>query len=192
MSSEKKKIGLIFVIGTLAFSLFQHGCSNVNNTNQPYVDSQSTAVGSANAAYSSNSDTEQKSSSPINDLPRDVMKRNREFMELCKHTPKSVNKVKATPLTGPAPLKVTFDGSSAYDPDGTKIIKWEWHFGNGQSGEGRKTTYIYEKPGNYGVGLDVTDSKGQRTSDCSDLGTGVVINVTESERKSDNSAQKDD
>ena len=112
-----------------------------------------------------------------------------ELMERCKHTPVSVDKVKAIPLTGHAPLKVTFDGSSAYDPDGTKIVKWEWHFGDGQSGEGKKITYIYEKPGKYGIGLNVTDSQGQKTLDCSDLGVGIVINVRTAKQRTISNSQ---
>ena len=191
------KIGLALIVGAFGFSLFQHGCGNAKISNQTSANNQNTAVVSANFTPSNmavglasltpvpDSVPSQNPNSPNDGMSYEEGKPFLELQERCEHTPVSVNRVVAMPLSGPAPLKVTFDGSSAYDPDGTKIVKWEWHFGNGQSGEGRKTTYIYDKPGKYGIALDVTDSQGQKTSDCSDLGTGIVVIVTDSETKDD-------
>ena len=66
---------------------------------------------------------------------------------------------------------VNFDGSASYDPDGS-IVKYAWDFdGNGvydyietpaNASDGvfdGKTTYTYSIPGNYVVGLTVTDNK---------------------------------
>lgn len=185
------KIGLFLIIGAFGFSLFQQGCGSAKNTNQAPANNQNTAVGSASLTPSSTANTISNPNAKNDGASYEEARSALEAMERCKHTPVSVNKVVATPLSGPAPLKVTFDGSSAYDPDGTKIVKWQWHFGNGQSAEGIKTTYIYEKPGQYGIGLNVTDSQGQKTSDCGPPTTGIVINVTDSEKKDNSSTKKE-
>lgn len=106
-----------------------------------------------------------------------------ELAERCKHAP--VGKAKVTPLTGQAPLKVIFSDNGSYDPDKKKIVRWKWTFGNGQSKEGKTVTYVYEKPGEYGIGLNVSDSEGQKTSDCSDLNTGIIVVVTPGDNAAD-------
>ncbi|MCF6270143.1 MAG: PKD domain-containing protein [Melioribacteraceae bacterium] len=53
--------------------------------------------------------------------------------------------------------KVYFNGSLSYDHDG-KIKTYEWDFGDGSSGNGKKTSHIYSEPGIYNVKLKVTDN----------------------------------
>lgn len=65
----------------------------------------------------------------------------------------------ATPLTGTAPLNVTFDGSGSTTPNGT-ITSWAWSFGDGASGTGSQVTHVYSAPGSYTASLTVTDSNG--------------------------------
>ena len=136
-------------------SFLQHGCENAGKTIQ-----QPTSNQNSNAASTSppqldptaipSQNTVKKGASE--EQVRDAL----ELMERCKHAP--IGKVKATPTTGAAPLKVVFDGAGSYDPDGTKIVKWEWHFGNGQSEEGKIVSYTYTEPGKYGIILNVSDS----------------------------------
>jgi PKD repeat protein len=177
------KLCLSLLIGVFGLSLLQYGCGNANNSSQSVANNQNltsvpatltpspTTTPSANQAATNNGASEEEARPFI------------ELMERCKHAP--VGKAKVTPLTGTAPLTVTFDGSPSYDPDGTKIVKWEWHFGNGQSAEGKAVTYIYDKPGKYGIILNVTDSQGQKTFDCSDGGTDINIVVTDGKTKSE-------
>ncbi len=54
---------------------------------------------------------------------------------------------------------VTFDASPSKDPDGT-IVKYEWQFGDGNSGSGRVVTHSYAVAGSYSVILTVTDDRG--------------------------------
>lgn len=172
--------GLIVIIIIVGSGALQHGCGSAHVTNPGSANNSNRILPSVTQTSSQPDATLQNPGATDHELSFEEAKPMMDLMERCKHTPVS-HKVRATPLSGPAPLKVTFDGSSAYDPDGSKIVKWQWHFGNGQSAEGRKTTYTYDKPGKYGIGLDVTDSQGQKTSDCSDVGTGIIITVTNSE-----------
>jgi PKD repeat protein len=173
------KLGFLFIIVIFGFSFLQHGCGNADNTNQSSANTQNLAVTLASPTPSSSVLTPANQNTVNNGMSFEQAKLFIELMERCKHSP--VGKAKVTPITGNAPLKVTFDGSTSYDPDRKKIVKWEWHFGNGDSSEGKTVTYIYEKPGKYGIGLNVTDSQDQKTSDCSDLGTGIIITVNESQ-----------
>lgn len=68
----------------------------------------------------------------------------------------------ASPTSGAAPLEVTFDASLSVDTDGT-IEKYEWDFdedGFYDDSEGVKTTYTFNKIGNFVVKLRITDSNG--------------------------------
>jgi len=62
----------------------------------------------------------------------------------------------ASPLSGPAPLSVAFSAMLSEDPDGF-IAKWEWDFGDGESGVGESISHTYDTPGTYDVTLRVTD-----------------------------------
>jgi PKD repeat protein len=63
----------------------------------------------------------------------------------------------ATPLSGTAPLTVTFDGSGSTDLGGF-VTSWAWAFGDGTTGTGVTTTHVYSTPGTYVATLTVTDN----------------------------------
>jgi len=63
------------------------------------------------------------------------------------------------PATGEYPLKVTFDGSASYDPDGS-VVAYAWTFGDGGSGGGKIVSHTFQKNGTFTVKLTVTDDKG--------------------------------
>ena len=65
----------------------------------------------------------------------------------------------ATPSSGNAPLNVSFDASSSYDPDGS-ITSYTWSFGDGGSGSGVAATHTYSNPGTYIARLTVSDNHG--------------------------------
>ena len=58
---------------------------------------------------------------------------------------------------------ITFNASNSTDPDGT-IVKYEWNFGDGETGEGKIVTRSYSSAGNYDVTLTVTDDDGAKNS----------------------------
>lgn len=66
----------------------------------------------------------------------------------------------ADPVTGTAPLSVSFDGTASSDEDGT-IASHAWAFGNGQNGAGATPAAVtYSIPGTYTAKLTVTDNRG--------------------------------
>ena len=70
--------------------------------------------------------------------------------------------------------RITFDGSSSYDPDG-EIVKYEWDFGDGLTAIGESAIHIhtYSSAGSYTIKLSVADDKGATNS------TQRVITVKE-------------
>jgi serine protease len=80
-------------------------------------------------------------------------------------------KISAEPLSGPAPLKVSFAAGAA-DGDG-KIVGYLWSFSTGESTSLLSFDHVFEQPGEYTVYLSVTDDGGTGASD------NVTINVTE-------------
>ena len=64
----------------------------------------------------------------------------------------------ATPLSGTAPLAVSFDASASSD-DGT-IASYSWSFGDGGTGTGVQTTHTYNAGGTFTATLTVTDNDG--------------------------------
>ena len=69
----------------------------------------------------------------------------------------------ANPLSGSAPLAVTFDGRGSSDPDGT-ISSYAWSFGDGASASGATASHTYNNAGNYTATLTVADSAGATAS----------------------------
>lgn len=69
-----------------------------------------------------------------------------------------VARLSASPVTGSAPLTVSFDGSASTDADGT-IVDFAWDFGDGASGAGPTTSHSYQ-PGLHTATLTVTDDAG--------------------------------
>jgi large repetitive protein len=59
---------------------------------------------------------------------------------------------------------VFFDGTASYDPDQDPLT-YHWDFGDGSSEEGSaKMSHIYQKGGEYTVGLTVDDGRGRECS----------------------------
>ncbi|HFA49705.1 MAG TPA: PKD domain-containing protein [Bacteroidetes bacterium] len=65
----------------------------------------------------------------------------------------------AAPLTGNAPLSVSFDAGASTDPDGT-IVSYDWNFGDGTLATGVTTNHVYNNPGTYSASVVVTDNNG--------------------------------
>jgi glucose/arabinose dehydrogenase len=64
-----------------------------------------------------------------------------------------------SPLTGTAPLTVTFDASSSSDPDGDALT-YLWDFGDGTTSTEMVTTHTYTEAGTYQPTLVATDPGG--------------------------------
>ena len=77
--------------------------------------------------------------------------------------------VTAMPVSGTAPLSVTFN-SNASDPDG-QVVAYNWSFGDGQSATGPSPTHLYQSAGTFTAQLTVTDNGGAAVS------SSVVITV---------------
>jgi PKD repeat protein len=63
-----------------------------------------------------------------------------------------------TPATARVNEPVTFDASESRD-DG-QIVKYEWDFGDGSTGEGQTASHTYTQAGTFIVKLTVTDDQG--------------------------------
>ncbi|MEO5864995.1 MAG: PKD domain-containing protein [Nitrospiraceae bacterium] len=70
--------------------------------------------------------------------------------------------IKATPLSGPTPLTVAFDGRDSHDPEGGSLsYSWDLN-GDGVFGDAltAQTSFIYTQAKLYNVKLKVTDNQG--------------------------------
>jgi len=76
------------------------------------------------------------------------------------------------PYIGFIDEEIEFNGSLSYDPDG-QIVKYEWIFGDGTTGDGEVTTHVYSAPGDYEVELKVTDN--DRASNTSKTIAVIVV-----------------
>ena len=74
----------------------------------------------------------------------------------------------ASPLSGAAPLLVSFDASASSDPDGT-IEAYAWTFGDGATASGRTVAHAYAAAGTYTARLTVTDDDGATASGSRDI-----------------------
>jgi uncharacterized repeat protein (TIGR01451 family) len=73
-----------------------------------------------------------------------------------------------SPLSGPPPLTVTFDGSASSDPDpGDAVVSYTFGFGDGSTPVTQAAPTIqhtYNTPGTYQATLTVRDSTGQQST----------------------------
>jgi len=60
---------------------------------------------------------------------------------------------------GIAPLKVSVDATSSFDPDGS-IISYQWETSNGLTANGMNPSFNFTTAGNYTITLTVTDNDG--------------------------------
>jgi PKD repeat protein len=68
-------------------------------------------------------------------------------------------RIDATPITGEAPVEVSFDGSGSTDADGA-IVSYEWDFGDVITAAGEIVHHTYNAAGDYTATLTVTDETG--------------------------------
>jgi PKD repeat protein len=66
----------------------------------------------------------------------------------------------ATPAFDYPPFETTLDASASTSPNGA-IVKYEWDFGDGETGTGMVATHTFQEKGVYSVTLTVTDAIGQ-------------------------------
>lgn len=84
-------------------------------------------------------------------------------------TPKAV--ISATPISGVAPLEVTFNGSGSTDDN--SIASYSWNLKNGSNANTANFKYTYTEAGNYDVELTVKDENGLTST------ASVIITVSE-------------
>ena len=91
-----------------------------------------------------------------------------------------VAKATATPLSGPAPLKVDFDGSGSRDPDGSELT-YAWDFdGNGTTDATTAVaSHTYTVAGDYTARLTVTDADGRTAVSNIDIVVGNTAPTVE-------------
>ena len=80
----------------------------------------------------------------------------------------------ASPLSGPAPLLVSFDGTGSSDPEGGPLL-YDWNFGDGEYGIGATTVHTYDTPGIYSAILMVTDDHSNDDFDIIDITVCGVV-----------------
>lgn len=81
--------------------------------------------------------------------------------------------VVANPLSGSAPLNVTFGGTAT---GGLPPYTFAWSFGDGASASGPSVTHSFAA-GNFSVTLTVTDSQGNTTNAITDVTVGPALSV---------------
>jgi len=69
-----------------------------------------------------------------------------------------------TPETGAAPLEIIGDGSGSFAAGDGEIVKYDWDFGDGETGTGEEAHHTYQEAGQYFVRLTVTDDQGATAS----------------------------
>lgn len=74
--------------------------------------------------------------------------------------PPPVASLSADPISGNAPLVVSFDGTGSFDPDGS-IVEYHWTLGDGETSCEAAFDWIYEEPGDYEATLQVVDDSGK-------------------------------
>ena len=69
----------------------------------------------------------------------------------------------ATPLTGEAPLEVSFTGTASADDNA--VVGYDWDFKDGQTSQETDPVHTFTDPGTYEVVLTVSDEEGLQDSD---------------------------
>ena len=78
----------------------------------------------------------------------------------------------AQPISGIAPLNVSFDGSGSTDADGS-VVSYAWDFGDGASAFGAAANHSYSAAGSFLARLTVTDNQGASNS----ATTTILVNA---------------
>ncbi len=74
-----------------------------------------------------------------------------------------IAQINASPLTGAAPLNVSFNGNGSSDPEGG-ALSYQWNFGDGGTATGLSVAHTYTAAGAYTGTLTVTDPAGASAS----------------------------
>lgn len=82
----------------------------------------------------------------------------------------------ANTYSGTAPLTVSLDASSSYDPDGT-IHSYHWNFGDGTTATGAYVSHTYGA-GTWTATLTVTDDDGAATSKSATIKSSSATDTT--------------
>lgn len=77
----------------------------------------------------------------------------------CVNNSSPVISLQANPLSGDAPLTVSFDASGTTDPDNDEL-SFSWDFDDGKTGSGAVVQHSFSLADTYVVGLTVTDACG--------------------------------
>jgi GH35 family endo-1,4-beta-xylanase/PKD repeat protein len=73
------------------------------------------------------------------------------------NAPPAIDAIAGDPLTGEAPLQVSF-AAEASDADGD-VLAYSWDFGDGATADQQSPTHVYEDPGSYLAELIVSDGE---------------------------------
>lgn len=74
--------------------------------------------------------------------------------------------------SGWLPLAVSFDGSASFDPDGGKITRYDWNFGDGETTSGVRASHVYTNAGRFTAKLIITLMNGN--SNTAELSIAVL------------------
>jgi hypothetical protein len=100
----------------------------------------------------------------------------------CRPNTAPVAALSASPLSGVAPLQVSFDASASSDPDpGDTIVSYTFNFGDGSPPVTQSTPLIqhtYNNPGEYRATVRVTDSRGLPSENTAGVNIEVVAPTT--------------
>ena len=81
----------------------------------------------------------------------------------------------ANPTFGPAPLRVTFDGTKSSDPDAGDVLAYSWNFGDSSlPATGSTAVHTYNTAGPFVATLTVTDGRGGSNSATANINVGTV------------------
>jgi PKD repeat protein len=67
---------------------------------------------------------------------------------------------------------VVFNASASSAAAGRRIVRWEWTFGDGETGSGQQVTHAYAQAGAYTAVLTVTDDAGRTDTEDVDVTVG--------------------
>ncbi|MDE2195715.1 MAG: PKD domain-containing protein [Gammaproteobacteria bacterium] len=96
----------------------------------------------------------------------------------CKPNDPPVAALAASPTSGAAPLRVQFDGSGSYDPDGDSVAQYAFDFGDRSTPVTQSSpvvSHAYPQSGEYEATLTVTDSKGLASKNTSSMRIDVQM-----------------
>ncbi|MEK6874280.1 MAG: PKD domain-containing protein [Nanoarchaeota archaeon] len=79
-----------------------------------------------------------------------------------------IAELKASAMSGKAPLLVEFDASQSRDSDG-RVEVFAWDFGDGEKSIGSRVTHTFSKPGTFRVYLGILDDKNASGTDFEDI-----------------------